>query len=60
MSVFFGATSTTKPWSAIKSYAFPPDDGRAASGPIPGTMTPLLEGLVGTWETTLKLAYAEF
>lgn len=51
---FFGATSTTKPWSPIKTYAFPPD-GALATGPVAGQLTPVLEGLVGTWDTTIDI-----
>jgi peroxiredoxin len=56
--VFFGATSTTKPWTQIKTYAFPPDDGRATTGPIKGELTPLLESLVGTWDSPLEMKVA--
>ena len=54
---FFGATSTTKPWTQVKTYAFPPDS-RTATGPIPGQMTPVLEGLIGTWDTTADFKLA--
>ena len=52
--VFFGATSATKPWTPIKTYAFPPDSA-TATGPVKGELTPLLEGLVGMWETDTNL-----
>ncbi|MCI0701237.1 MAG: DUF1579 family protein, partial [Planctomycetia bacterium] len=53
--VFFGATSLDKPSKQIKTYGFPPSSAGAA--PVAGQMTPVLEGLVGTWNTstTLKL-----
>jgi peroxiredoxin len=51
--VFFGATSTAKPSKRIKTYAFPPAEGGAA--PIDGKLTPLLENLVGSWETVTHL-----
>jgi hypothetical protein len=54
---FFGATSITKPWSQIKTYAFPPDDARS-TGPIDGKLTPVLEGLVGTWDTKIDFKVA--
>ncbi len=54
---FFGATSTTKPWTPIKTYAFPPD-GAVATGPIDGKLTPVLEAMVGTWDTTTDFKLA--
>ena len=55
--VFFGATSTTKPYTHIKTYGFPPDDGRTATGPVKGEMTPLLEKTTGTWETSTSIKF---
>lgn len=52
--VFFGATSTTKPHTPIKTYAFPPNSP-TATGPVAGQLTPLLESLVGTWDTSTNL-----
>ncbi len=51
--VFFGATSTVKPWKPLKTYAFAP----AGSGdaPIDGKLTPILEALAGTWATDTEL-----
>lgn len=55
---FFGATSTTKPFTTLKAFGFPPDDGRASVGPIPGTVTPEMESLVGTWDMTVDFKLA--
>jgi peroxiredoxin len=50
---FFGVTSAVKPSQRVKIYAFPPEG--TGDAPIKGKLTPLLEGLLGTWETTNEL-----
>ncbi len=50
---FFGATSAVKPSQRVMVYAFPPDG--IGEAPVKGKLTPLLEGLVGTWETATDL-----
>lgn len=50
---FFGVTSAVKPSQRVKIYAFPPDG--VGEAPVKGKLTPLLEGLAGTWETTTDL-----
>lgn len=57
MFVFFGATSTTKPWTPIKTYAFAPD---SAGAPAAGELTPLLKEMTGTWETDTRLKVGGF
>ncbi|HEV3386506.1 MAG TPA: redoxin family protein [Gemmata sp.] len=47
---FFGVTSAVKPSQRVRTYSFPPEG--LGEAPIKGKLTPLLEGLVGTWETT--------
>jgi peroxiredoxin/mono/diheme cytochrome c family protein len=56
--VFFGATSLTKPSTRIRTYAFPPVG--TGDAPVAGKMTPLLEEMVGTWETTNSLKVGGF
>jgi thiol-disulfide isomerase/thioredoxin len=53
--VFFGATSTATPSKRIRTYGFPPTN---VGPPVPGQMTPVLEGLVGTWDATTELKVA--
>jgi hypothetical protein len=54
--VFFGVTSTEKPSQLVKTYAFPPDG--TGEAPVEGKLTPVLEGLVGTWETATEVKLA--
>ncbi len=50
---FFGATSEAKPSQRIVFNAFPPEG--SGEPPIKGKLTPQLEGLLGTWDTSTEL-----
>jgi hypothetical protein len=50
---FFGVTSAVKPSERVKTYSFPPE--QVGEPPIKGKLTPLLEGLVGSWDSTTEV-----
>jgi peroxiredoxin len=50
---FFGVTSAVKPSQQVQVDVFPPDE--IGEPPARGKLTPLLEGLVGKWETTTAM-----
>jgi hypothetical protein len=50
---FFGVTSAVKPSQRVKIYSFPPEG--IGQAPTKGKLTPLLEGLVGTWDTSTEV-----
>lgn len=50
---FFGVTSAVKPSQRVKTYSLPPD--QLGEPPVKGKLTPLLEGLVGTWDATTEV-----
>jgi peroxiredoxin len=53
---FFGVTSAVKPSQRVRTFAFPPEGSTEA--PVEGQLTPVLEGLVGNWDTMTQLEIA--
>ncbi|MBY0515252.1 MAG: hypothetical protein K2P78_15275, partial [Gemmataceae bacterium] len=55
---FFGATSTTVPFTKVQRWGFPPAELGAAAAPTKGKLTPVLERWLGTWDQDLTIKAA--